>query len=233
VGSSPTPADDQVFHWALADNGTNEETGGVVGNIAFAGSATTGKIVFSALNNLYSIPASCFASASNTTPGCGTFNAADPTSNPDITQLTTDGTASDPNTYPAWTSSTATIEPVPGNNNRSGTKFKVSLSASHSQKLEKQKDLVATVKCNVICAFGTLAGIEIKGSKKELDSKQASGQLAANGSKTVKLKFSSGVLKTVKKALSKHKKVTAFILVEAKDEAGKEISANTSFRVTH
>ncbi len=81
------------------------------------------------------------------------------------------------------------------------------------------------------CGFGTLAGIEIKGSKKELDSKQASGQLAANGSKTVKLKFSSGVLKTVKKALSKHKQVTAFILVEAKDVAGKEISAHTSFTV--
>ena len=127
---------DPVTHWALEDEGTAESTGGLQGNIAFAGTAGSGTIVFSALNNLYSIPASCFAAASGTTPGCGTFNAADPTSNPDITQLTTNGTAADPNTYPAWTSSTATIEPVPTNNPPPATKFKVSLSASHSQKLE-------------------------------------------------------------------------------------------------
>jgi hypothetical protein len=177
-----------------------------------------------------------YPSIQNYSPGCWSkpitnFNSFSSDCGLDnAKQLTTDGTSAAPDTGPAWTSSDATIEPLGG---PSGTKFKVSLSASHSQKLEKQKYLVATVKCNVICAFGTLAGIEIKGSKKELDSKQASGQLSANGSKTVKLKFSSGVLKTVKKALFKHKKVTASILVEAKDVAGKETSAHTSFTVTH
>ncbi len=216
------------YTWALADpdNGTSGNPfDRVINGLTFVGN---NELVFSANYNLWSIPASCWATPVNPSSpaaGCGTFPSG-------ATQLTHDGNVTTPDTEPAWTSSATPIEaygtgpPVP-------TTFKVSLSASHSQKLEKQKDLVATVKCNVICAFGTLAGIEIKGSKKELDSKQAGGQLAANGSKTVKLKFSSGVLKTVKKALAKHRKVTAFILVEAKDEAGKEISAHTSFHVTH
>jgi hypothetical protein len=240
VGHSepPSTTEDAVIHWALEDNGTNESTGGIIGNIAFVGDATTGKVVFSALNNLYTIPASCFAGAGPLTAGCGTFNAADPTSNANITQLTTDGTAAAPNTDPAWTSSTATIEPVssPNNNNPpppSGTTFKVSLSASSSQKVIKQKGLVASVKCNLGCVFAAGGGVEIKGSKKQFTTKQASGQLAANGSKTVTLKFSANELKTIKKALAKHKRVTAVILIEAKDAAGKKLSTSKQFGVKH
>ncbi len=217
--NDPTPTATWALGWPSADKET-------ITGLTFVGNSD---LVFGWQNNLWEIPASCWSKPitnfNSFSSDCGLDNAK---------QLTTDGTSAAPDTDPAWTSSNAMIEPLGGNNPPpGGTKFKVSLSASHAQKLEQQKDLVATVKCNVICVFGALAGIEVKGSRKELDSKQAGGQLAANGSETVKLKFSSGVLKTVRRALSKHKQVTAFILVEAKDEAGKEISAHTSFTVRH
>jgi hypothetical protein len=168
------------------------------------------EILLGADDNIWEIPASC---------NMCTLAAG-------AKQLTTDGTSAHPDSDPAWTS--ATIAPPGG-----VTVFKPTVTASAAQKVLKQKGVIATVKCNIICAFAALAGIEIKGSKKELDSKQASGQLLAGGSKKVTLKFSSGQLKTIEKALKKHKKVTAVIVAEAKDLAGKTLQAHISFTVKH
>lgn len=230
------------YYWALEDDGTNEETGGLIGDVAFAGTGTNAKVVFSALNNLYSIPASCWSTPvnqSSPSPACGTFNAADPTSNPKITQLTTDGTASAPDTDPAWTSSAATITPLtnPNNNNNPppppGTTFKLKLTAPSSQKVLRQKGIVATVSCNVICAYAAGAGVAIKGSKSPVKAKGASGQLAANGVKKVTLKLSGAALKKIEKALKKHKQVTAVITAAGKDEAGKQVAVSDHFTVRH
>jgi hypothetical protein len=181
-----------------------------ISSLSYPTFAGPNEILFDADHNIWEIPASC---------NMCTLAA-------DAKQLTTDGTSAHPDSGPAWTS--ATIAPPGG-----ATVFKPTVTASAAQKVLKQKALVATVKCNVICAFAAIAGIEIKGSKKELNSKQASGQLAANGSKKVTLKFSSGQLKTIEKALKKHKKVTAVIVADAKDVAGKTVQVHSSFTVKH
>jgi hypothetical protein len=174
------------------------------------------EILFDADDNIWEIPASC---------NMCTLAA-------DAKQLTTDGTSAHPDSTPAWTS--ATITPLGGNTPPpSGTTFKVTLTATAGQKVLKQKGVVGTVKCNVICAFAAIAGIEIKGSKKELNSKQASGQLGAGGSKKITLKLSSSQLKTIQKAIKKHKKVTALIVADGKDVGGKTVQVHTSFTVKH
>jgi hypothetical protein len=173
------------------------------------------EIAFVADNNIWEVSASCNAC---TFPG-------------GAHQLTTDGTGTAPDSDPTWTSDTITgpkTTPPPPT-----VTLKLSLSASDSQKVVKQKGVIATIKCNVICAFAAIAGIQIKGSKKELDSKQASGQLRAGGSKKVTLKFSSGQLKTIEKALKKHEKVTALLVAEAKDLAGKTVQVHGRFTVKH
>jgi hypothetical protein len=176
-------------------------------NPTFAG---PNEILFGANNNIWEIPASC---------NMCTLAA-------DAKQLTTDGTSAHPDSSPAWTS--ATIAPPGG-----ATMFTPTVAASAAQKVLKQKGVVATVKCNVTCAYAAIAGIEIKGSKKELDSKQVSGQLFTNGSRKFTLKLSSSQLKTIEKALKKHKKVTAVIVVDAKDVAGKTVQVHDSFTVKH
>jgi hypothetical protein len=204
--------------WALGWPSADKET---ITGLTFVANSD---LVFSWQNNLWELPASCWSKPitnfNSFSSDCGLDNAK---------QLTTDGTSAAPDTSPAWTSSDATIEPLGGN----VPAFKVTLTASAGQKVLKQKGVVATVKCNVICAFAAIGGIEIKGSKKELNSKQASGQLAANGSKKVTLKLSSGQLKTIEKALKKHKKVTAVIVADAKDLAGKTVQVHSSFTVKH
>lgn len=186
------------------------------GGITFAGPS---ELVFEATyrgqRNLWEVPTSCQANTCS-------FPAS-------AHQLTSDGNDSSP----TWTAQTVAAvgghnPPPPGE-----TTFKLSLSASHSQKVVKQKGVVATVKCNVLCAFAAIAGIEIKGSKKKLDSKQASGRLLAGGSKKFTLKLSSGQLKTIEKALKKHKQVTAVIVADAKDLAGKTVEVHSSFTVKH
>jgi hypothetical protein len=94
-----------------------------------------GEIAFDANNNIYEIPTSCNMC---TFPG------------PQVHQLTTDGTASSPDGYPAWTSQTITefgqghtTPPPPP------TKFKLTVKALSSQKVLKQKGLVETVQCKV------------------------------------------------------------------------------------
>ncbi len=178
-----------------------------LGHPTFAG---PNEILFDADDNIWEIPASC---------NMCTLAA-------DATRLTTDGTSAHPDSDPAWTS--ATIAP-PG----AATVFTPTVTASAAQKVLKQKALVATVKCNLTCGFAAIAGIEIKGSKKELDSKQAGGRLLAGGSQRVTMKLSGSQLNAIKKALEKHKKVTAVVVAEAKDVAGKTVQTHTSFTVKH
>ncbi|MGH2873110.1 MAG: hypothetical protein ACRDL5_11700, partial [Solirubrobacteraceae bacterium] len=93
------------FTWALADPDDVPGSGEfdmVVSGLTFVGDA---RLVFSAENNLWSIPASCWATAASPSapaPDCGTFPAG-------ATQLTRDGSASAPDLDPSWTSSTAPI----------------------------------------------------------------------------------------------------------------------------
>jgi hypothetical protein len=79
----------------------------VINGLTFVGN---NELVFSANNNLWSIPASCWQTPAGTgtpTPDCGTFPGALPKG---ATQLTHDGTASAPDGEPAWTSSTTGIQ---------------------------------------------------------------------------------------------------------------------------
>jgi ribosomal protein L28 len=189
-----------VFHYALADAGP-----GTINSLAFVGSSS---IVFSADNNLYEIPSSCWTAAGDTTPAC-TFNPASPTAG-GITQLTSDGTAAAPDAEPSWTSSTAAITgpasqttpppPPPP------SKLKLTLKVSTSQKLLKQKALIATVECSIACGFAAQGGLQVKGSKKKLLTKLLSATVAANHADKLTLKLSASALKTIKKALQKRKR---------------------------
>jgi hypothetical protein len=57
--------------------------------------------------------------------------------------------------------------------------------------------------------------------------------LTAHRTYKITVKFSKSQLKTIAKALAKHKKVTAEILVEADDSAGKQLTVTRSFTVKH
>lgn len=87
-------------YWALADPDNNDGSQfdhGVTG-LTFVGN---NELVFSANYNLYSIPASCWATnTTGSTANCSLSQA---------TQLTHDGTSSAPDMSPSWTSSTTPI----------------------------------------------------------------------------------------------------------------------------
>ncbi len=97
TAATPPPS----YAFALADPATAASGAGPL-SLAFSGLtfADAGAVVFSAMNNLWSLPARCWA-APSTTPACA-FPA-------DAVQLTHDGTAAAPDTQPAWTSSTTPI----------------------------------------------------------------------------------------------------------------------------
>lgn len=90
------------FYWALEDpdNGQGTSLDHFLSGLAFVGD---GELVFSADYNLYSLPARCWATPVGAT---AQSNCHFPQ---DATPLTTDGTASAPDTSPAWTSSTTPI----------------------------------------------------------------------------------------------------------------------------
>jgi hypothetical protein len=112
-------------------------------------------------------------------------------------------------------------------------KFKVTVSASSTQKIVKQKGLAASVECNLYCYAYVRGGVAINGSKKLLLTKPAGPNLAAHRTYKITVKFSKSQLKTIEKAFAKHKKVTAEILVEADDSAGKQLTVTRSFTVKH
>jgi hypothetical protein len=92
------------FSWALTDpdnvDGATQFQNNVNG-LTFVGN---NEIVFSSNNNLYSIPASCWATPtapSDTSGHCSLANAH---------QLTHDGNSTAPDAQPAWTSSTSAIK---------------------------------------------------------------------------------------------------------------------------
>ena len=92
------------FVWALTDPlQTGSDPGENPFDVTFKGVAWLGtsKLVFSADDNLWTIPASC---------GSGGGPCQFPR---DATQLTTDGSAAAPNLEPSWTSSTAPLSATP------------------------------------------------------------------------------------------------------------------------
>lgn len=98
-------AGDAEFYWALEDpdNGQGTSLDHFLSGLAFVGGSA---LVFSADYNLYSLPARCWA----TPAGAGVQpNCHFPQ---DATRLTSDGTATAPDTSPAWTSSTTPIAAI-------------------------------------------------------------------------------------------------------------------------
>jgi hypothetical protein len=93
------------FYWALEDpdNGQGTSLDHFLSGLAFVGDSS---LVFSADYNLYSLPARCWATPIGVS---GQPNCRFPQ---DAAQLTSDGTASAPDTSPAWTSSTTPIAAV-------------------------------------------------------------------------------------------------------------------------
>jgi hypothetical protein len=174
------------------------------------------EIVFAAENNLWSIPTSC-----------------DPCTFPaQAHQLTTDGTAAAPDSDPSWTSQT--VVPLPSNPPPPPpTKLELKITPASNQKVVKQKSLVASFECNVVCAFVAQGGVQIKGAKKLLLTKVLSGSVAANRADKLSLKLSGSELSKIKTALKRHKKVTAEVEVAAKDQAGAEKQSSKQFTVKH
>jgi hypothetical protein len=189
-------------------------------NPVFAG---PNEIAFAANDNLWEIPTSCNP--------C-TFPSG-------ATQLTTDGTSAAPDSDPAWTSQT--ITPLAANNNPPppppppppGTTLKLTVTPASKQKVLKQKGLVATFECNVACGIAVVGGVKIKGTRKPLLASHATGALAANRPDKITLKLSKSELKAIKKALARHKKVTAEVGAAALDSAKQKVQQTKSFTVKH
>src|SRR5581483_5495038 len=93
-----------TFALADPDNGSGApQFDHVISGLTWVG---TSELVFSANNNLWSIPSSCWATPTNTTATPITSNCTFPAS---AHPLTTDGNSTTPDTQPSWTSSTAMI----------------------------------------------------------------------------------------------------------------------------
>jgi hypothetical protein len=203
---SPAPR----FTWAVASGtGTQAITGP-----AFVGND---ELVFSVDHNLYRIPASCWATPANT---------SDPAPNCDTaTSLTTNGTASDPNTAPVWTSSTTPIKAL-----GPAVKLRVSVTASASQNVIKQGGLKATIECNLTCGIAAAGGVVIKGGKTYY-TKTVSGALAANRPKTELLRLPATALTAIAKALKNHKQIAAEVAAIA-ETSNQKAKGTAAFRVT-
>jgi len=85
---------------------------------------SSGAIVFDDGTNIFSVPQSCwgpsnpngFSNSANppAKADCGAFSTTNPTANPNVTQLTTEGTGAAPDTLPAWTAATVAAYAPPG-----------------------------------------------------------------------------------------------------------------------
>ncbi len=169
------------FVWALGDPIQNgSDPGNNPFDVSFSDVSWlgNGKVLFSAENNLWTIPASC---------GSGGTPCAFPQ---DATQLTTDGSQSAPDTSPAWTSA-AQIEGVGGGQGQQSS----GASASHGR-------LTGLAKGKAKLAFnlsggaaGALSKIVVKPPKGLSFAKSrkrlAKGIVLRAGGK--KLKFSAGL----------------------------------------
>jgi hypothetical protein len=205
-------------------------------DVTFAGG---GQLVFQVGGqdsyNLYSLPSSCWETPvtdpSSPKPACTLSQA---------TKLTDDGTSQVRDGDPTWTSAAA---PIPafgqtpscgcGNPPPPTTKLKLTITPASSQKVLKQKGLVASFECNVVCAFAAQGGVKIKGSKKLLLTKELSGSVAAGRAHKLSLKLSGSELNKIKTALKSHKKVTAEVEVAVKDQAGAKTQSSKQFTVKH
>jgi hypothetical protein len=104
--------------YVLEDPDQDSNDGGDPDQHTFQGVTVTGSgaIVFDDGTNIFSVPASCWGPSnpdgfSNSAPtptkaDCGAFSTTNPTANPNVTQLTTDGTGAALDTLPAWTAAT-------------------------------------------------------------------------------------------------------------------------------
>jgi hypothetical protein len=187
---------------------------GTFANPVFVGS---GEIAFAAtvnnVTNIYEIPMSCNKC---TFPG------------PQVHQLTTDGTASSPDWYPAWTSRT-----IAAFGQGHTPKLSVSVTAPARQQVLKHRSLVESVTCNVACAFAAIGEVRIRGMRQPLPTKSGTGKLAAKHTLRVRLPLSTSQLRKIARALKHHTKVTAELGAVAQDASGKRRQATTSFTVRH
>jgi hypothetical protein len=185
------------------------------GGITFAGPS---ELVFEATyqgqRNLWEVSTSCTATTCS-------FPAS-------AHQLTSDGNDGSP----TWTAQTVAAFGSHNSPPPPPVKFKLTLTASSSQKVVKQKGLVATFGCNQACGIAIVATVRIKGTKKPLNA-YAKGTLPANRPQKVTMKLSKKALKTIEKAIKKHHKVTATISAGADNAAGTVAKASKSFTVKH
>jgi hypothetical protein len=139
--------------------------------------------------------------------------------------LTTNGTASDPNIQPSWTSSTTNVKGL-----EPPVKLKVSVTAASSQNVVKQGGLKSTIECNLTCGVAAAGGVVIKGGKTYY-TKTVSEALGANRPKTVLLRLASATLTAITKALQHHKQIEAEVAAIAETSTQKA-KGGTAFRVT-
>jgi hypothetical protein len=226
VGSANPSA---TYTWAVEDPDDVSGAGQfdrVISGLTFVGND---ELVVSADNNLWTIPARCWATPVNLTSPAANCHFPG-----DADQLTHDGTAAAPDADPVWTASTATIKPygsgsAPSGGN--GTKLALTLKRPSNQKLLKQKALDGSVLCNETCGVAVAGGVRIKGSHKTLLTKRFTKVLSARKIVKFSLPIKTSALKAIRKALSEHKRVTAQIVASAKDAAGHKASHSATFTV--
>ena len=114
-------------------------------------------------------------------------------------------------------------ESVPGKATTAaaGKPFSVNLSAKRSQRVLRQRAVIVSVDCDRACSLSASGKIAISnGASRSIKLRKATKTLDAAGHARLKLKLSKKALASIRSALSKKRKLTASVSVQAKDAAG-------------
>jgi len=122
-----------------------------------------------------------------------------------------------------------TTPPPSGGGNAKVVTLKV--GGSSSQKALRKKAIIVTATCDQACTLTASGSLSIPGASKTYRLRSVKRSLAAGKRVTLKLKLSSKVIKTAKRALRKHKRIRATIRLTAKNSAGTKTSRK-SIRIT-
>jgi hypothetical protein len=116
----------------------------------------------------------------------------------------------------AFTSPAKLVVPDTGT---SGTELRLTVSAKRFQRALKSKALTLRVTCNVNCTVTATTHMSIPRASRIYSLRSVTTTLSASKTTTVRVKLSRALIRTVKRALKRHKRVTATVNVTARDSA--------------
>lgn len=108
---------------------------------------------------------------------------------------------------------------------------KLTFSAASSQRVLKQRAVLAGGRCDQACTISARGTLSIPGASSVFKLTPASKKLTAAGSAKLKLKLSTKTLAKLRKALKAHRKATATVTVTATGAGGKSQAFKGRIRV--